>query len=819
MCVQVDDAYGRRMYGSGGGPDSSGGGEAESGGMLLFPAQRPACVGFSASAVARSEREMAVVAALRFEGLAQNAFNEIQVALAPLWDPEYVLFSNVAVLRTVRDEQSAVASSSGDASSSVQAEGVVEARGMVLRRDDGELRVLCFGAEAEGVERMVSRVLERVAARGLERVKLERVGEDTSRTWLYSVAKRMPWSFVHGAKFVSEGRESNTWHQVSEASLRAFGLNDDEIQEMSKQFFRYLSDSDLARMGLPASTDTSDRCVKLAARELEQLQTDDALRVQFEQIEYTELTSREQSKVRADEYDRVMRSLSAFMGQEAVNELHVERVIVFRNPVLELQFTACYEDLSSRLRSDSAKREWREQYNAFNPLEQYMVDSMRRYLHRETGSEHVNLVQAWHGADLKYQLMNAVCGMRKMPPLSDEQRRGLADGSDSGDYGWHGRGVYFTQFPSYGTVFIGNAAEGAAVDAALPEPSVTSSSTTSSASTSPSSATSGATASGAGGGGSGGLKPLLLSHVLMGRPYPVTVSKDAPFHENMHGKECPSGFDSCYSLVRGGRANMDPIRMHADGSIDAPQADELVVFNPCQVLPYCLVLCRSRSSVQGPSGAPLLLVVDPHPDEVLLEWVAHNGNVEVRRFVSTADVIAWLSQHWDDERYEKLKPLHDVVQRGAVRLVTNRTRAVDGGRNAAKSVIDAVKNLPEPLNSIPVLVFCGALGNLLEQIQERNERVLVSTSEEHFKRFGSLEPLTWDMIMPIVNKYFESVDRLHSSAHWKPDQSAKHCSQCDTKFSLFNRRHHCRYCGNIFCSQHAPEMFGVRLCSQCQSEI
>ena len=41
-------------------------------------------------------------------------------------------------------------------------------------------------------------------------------------------------------------------------------------------------------------------------------------------------------------------------------------------------------------------------------------------------------------------------------------------------------------------------------------------------------------------------------------------------------------------------------------------------------------------------------------------------------------------------------------------------------------------------------------------------------------------------------------------ASWLPDRQAKSCmaSQCNTTFSLRERRHHCRLCGKIFCSIH-----------------
>ncbi|CAM9021759.1 unnamed protein product [Wickerhamomyces anomalus] len=38
-----------------------------------------------------------------------------------------------------------------------------------------------------------------------------------------------------------------------------------------------------------------------------------------------------------------------------------------------------------------------------------------------------------------------------------------------------------------------------------------------------------------------------------------------------------------------------------------------------------------------------------------------------------------------------------------------------------------------------------------------------------------------------------------SHDHWKPNNASSNCFDCDRPFSLINRRHHCRKCGEIFC--------------------
>jgi len=34
---------------------------------------------------------------------------------------------------------------------------------------------------------------------------------------------------------------------------------------------------------------------------------------------------------------------------------------------------------------------------------------------------------------------------------------------------------------------------------------------------------------------------------------------------------------------------------------------------------------------------------------------------------------------------------------------------------------------------------------------------------------------------------------------WMPDHSCRVCYECDSQFTIFNRRHHCRLCGRVFC--------------------
>lgn len=58
--------------------------------------------------------------------------------------------------------------------------------------------------------------------------------------------------------------------------------------------------------------------------------------------------------------------------------------------------------------------------------------------------------------------------------------------------------------------------------------------------------------------------------------------------------------------------------------------------------------------------------------------------------------------------------------------------------------------------------------------------------------------------------------------YWIPDSMTNQCMQCDSKFSLIKRRHHCRACGLLLCSSCCNEKFILpylgsegRICKNC----
>uniref|UniRef100_A0A8C0X9C7 phosphatidylinositol-3,5-bisphosphate 3-phosphatase n=1 Tax=Castor canadensis TaxID=51338 RepID=A0A8C0X9C7_CASCN len=78
---------------------------------------------------------------------------------------------------------------------------------------------------------------------------------------------------------------------------------------------------------------------------------------------------------------------------------------------------------------------------------------------------------------------------------------------------------------------------------------------------------------------------------------------------------------------------------------------------------------------------------------------------------------------------------------------------------------------------------------------------------------------------------WEQVDKQDTEVQmtrWLPDHLAAHCYACDSAFWLASRKHHCRNCGNVFCSSCCNQKVPVpsqqlfepsRVCKSCYSSL
>merc|ERR1711970_171224 len=85
---------------------------------------------------------------------------------------------------------------------------------------------------------------------------------------------------------------------------------------------------------------------------------------------------------------------------------------------------------------------------------------------------------------------------------------------------------------------------------------------------------------------------------------------------------------------------------------------------------------------------------------------------------------------------------------------------------------------------------------------------------------------------PIFRQLDEEVNIMDAIERhkWVNDEDRNYCvnQSCNVQFSLFSRRHHCRYCGEIFCTRctnqqailrcpGGPNL--VRVCTTCFNDI
>jgi len=83
----------------------------------------------------------------------------------------------------------------------------------------------------------------------------------------------------------------------------------------------------------------------------------------------------------------------------------------------------------------------------------------------------------------------------------------------------------------------------------------------------------------------------------------------------------------------------------------------------------------------------------------------------------------------------------------------------------------------------------------------------------------------------LISKQYEYINDKDDNSprpRWVSDDLAKNCAKCSLAFTVFNRKHHCRHCGKIFCSRCSQKKiplpkFGFaepqRVCDWCYLKL
>ncbi|GAQ84403.1 hypothetical protein KFL_001870250 [Klebsormidium nitens] len=116
---------------------------------------------------------------------------------------------------------------------------------------------------------------------------------------------------------------------------------------------------------------------------------------------------------------------------------------------------------------------------------------------------------------------------------------------------------------------------------------------------------------------------------------------------------------------------------------------------------------------------------------------------------------------------------------------------------------------------------CVQVGDLLEKDSGGSQHLTaasVSAASSDSAKPKGMSILEWVAKKPVVEE----------KQHWIPDETVTKCSSCGSTFTAFNRRHHCRNCGEVFCDsctkgrialtsdEGAPP---VRVCDRCFAEV
>lgn len=117
-----------------------------------------------------------------------------------------------------------------------------------------------------------------------------------------------------------------------------------------------------------------------------------------------------------------------------------------------------------------------------------------------------------------------------------------------------------------------------------------------------------------------------------------------------------------------------------------------------------------------------------------------------------------------------------------------------------------------------------------DTIQQRLRQI----ESGHLQEVETLKKQVQELKSRLESQYLTSSLRFNGDfgdevmTRWLPDHLAAHCYACDSAFWLASRKHHCRNCGNVFCSSCCNQKVPVpsqqlfepsRVCKSCYSSL
>jgi len=189
---------------------------------------------------------------------------------------------------------------------------------------------------------------------------------------------------------------------------------------------------------------------------------------------------------------------------------------------------------------------------------------------------------------------------------------------------------------------------------------------------------------------------------------------------------------------------------------------------------------------------------------------------------------------WDTPGNELMKPLVSVWTK-ATDITFVLYSLTDPSENSFKSAQDYIQLAKQTAKeSSAFITLVGTKLDELEANKKLKRGVIKSQVEEYCKKesinYREISSLTGYGVEELFNSIVVHIKRDVAAKErmappkWTPDRECSRCTKCEVSWSVANRRHHCRRCGDVFCGKCASKFIPIpqigkltptRVCDEC----